>query len=152
MITLQNTTPHAQLDTLCSELATSLIEQIRNQINNSLLISDSELLLRLVDEEEITALNAQFSNKNSATNVLSFPDTLPHEISPSLGDIVICIDVVTKEATQQQKVFEHHLTHIILHGILHLLGYDHITEADAIEMEDLEIKILQQIHIPNPYS
>lgn len=152
MVILQNTTPHAQLNTLCSELANALIEQIRIHIDNSLLINDAELLLRLVDEVEITSLNQQFRDKDSATNVLSFPDTLPHEISPSLGDIVICIDVVKREAIQQNKSFEHHLTHIILHGILHLLGYDHIKEDDATEMERLETAILHKLNISNPYT
>jgi probable rRNA maturation factor len=83
--------------------------------------------------------------------VLSFPSGVPAEIADILGDIVICLEVVEKEARQQNKAFEHHLTHILIHGFLHLLGYDHIKDDEAETMENLEIEILQELQINNPY-
>lgn len=113
---------------------------------------DGELLIRLVDKSEIQALNKGYRDKNQPTNVLSFPSDLPKEIEEViLGDVVICIEVVREEAEAQSKTFEHHLTHLSVHGVLHLLGYDHIENGEANEMENLEIKILDELGIKNPY-
>jgi len=114
---------------------------------------ESELLIRVVDEAEIQDLNKRYRDKDQPTNVLSFPSDLPIEIDESiLGDVVICTSVVTNEAAAQNKTFENHLTHMAIHGTLHLLGFDHIEESDANEMEALEVKILEKINIDNPYE
>ena len=113
---------------------------------------ESELLIRFVDKLEIQQLNRDYRHKDITTNVLSFPSDLPIEIDESiLGDVVICIDVVIEEAQVQNKKFEDHLIHMAIHGTLHLLGFDHIKEEEAIEMESLEIKILEKLKIDNPY-
>ncbi len=113
----------------------------------------SELLIRLVDKAEIQLLNKTYRKKNKPTNVLSFPSELPKEIEIAiLGDVVICISVLQIEAKVQNKSFENHLMHIAVHGVLHLLGYDHIKDNEANEMESLEIKILQELGIENPYD
>ncbi len=114
---------------------------------------ESELLLRIVDVAEIQMLNKTYRDKDKPTNVLSFPSDLPVEIDESiLGDVVICTEVVTQEAKAQDKTFDDHLLHMAIHGTLHLLGYDHIDESEAQEMEALEIEILQKQQVANPYS
>lgn len=114
---------------------------------------ESELLLRIVDVDEIQMLNKTYRDKDKSTNVLSFPSDLPVEIDESiLGDVVICTEVVTQEAKAQEKTFDDHLLHMAIHGTLHLLGYDHIDESEAQEMEALEIEILQKQQVANPYS
>jgi len=123
------------------------------QIITDLGKGESELLIRIVDEAEIQGLNKAYRDKDQATNVLSFPSDLPVEIDESiLGDIVICTSVVASEAIAQNKTFDNHLTHMAIHGTLHLFGFDHIKESDANEMEALEIKILEKIKIANPYE
>lgn len=114
----------------------------------------AELNIRVVDKMEISALNTQYRHKTYATNVLSFPFDTPKEIEdeiPFLGDIVICAEVVNQEALQQNKSKEAHWAHMIIHGTLHLLGYDHETDADAAIMEPKEIAILQSLGFSNPY-
>ena len=114
---------------------------------------ESELLIRIVDKDEIQDLNKTYRAKDQTTNVLSFPSDLPIEIDEAiLGDVVICTNVVADEAKAQNKTFNHHLIHMAIHGTLHLLGYDHIDEKEALIMEGLEIKILEKIKIANPYE
>ena len=114
---------------------------------------ESELLIRIVDKVEIQNLNKTYRHKDKSTNVLSFPSNLPIEIDESiLGDVVICANVVASEAKAQNKIFDHHLVHIAIHGTLHLLGFDHIEESDANKMENLEIKVLEKMGISNPYK
>jgi probable rRNA maturation factor len=113
----------------------------------------TELCVRLVDKPEIQNLNHQYRHKDKPTNVLSFPVDLPEDIDvPLLGDIVVCAPVVFEEAQTQHKSYDHHFAHVIVHGCLHLLGYDHITDEQASLMEPLEIAILATIDIPNPYN
>lgn len=113
---------------------------------------DLELTIRIVDEEEGQSLNSDYRGKDYPTNVLSFPADLPEEIDiPLLGDLVICAPVIAREAHEQGKTLEAHWAHMIIHGTLHLLGYDHITDEDAEVMESLEIKILNKLGFPNPY-
>lgn len=113
---------------------------------------DSELLIRLVNEAEIQNLNKVYRHQHKSTNVLSFPSDLPIEIDEAiLGDVVICTQVVLKESIEQHKSFNDHLTHMAIHGTLHLLGYNHINTKDAQQMESLEVKILAKIGISNPY-
>ena len=108
----------------------------------------------MVNNDYIKELNANYRSKDSATNVLSFPmmdgNSLQHE--NILGDIVISSDTLIKEANNEKKIEEDHLIHLFIHGVLHLLGYDHETSYDAKIMERLEIKILKSLNINNPYK
>jgi len=111
-----------------------------------------ELSIRLVDIEESQSLNHQFRHKDKPTNVLSFPFELPPGVELNLlGDLVICADIVKNEAKNQQKQDFHHWAHMVIHGCLHLLGFDHINDSDATQMESLEIEILATLDIDNPY-
>ena len=111
-----------------------------------------ELALRIVDEAEITALNRQYRGKDGATNVLSFPfSPMPGIETEQLGDIVICAPVVAAEAVAQGKSLEAHWAHMVIHGVLHLLGHDHHGEKQAQEMESLEIRLLAALGYPDPY-
>jgi probable rRNA maturation factor len=111
------------------------------------------LTIRLVDEEESRKLNARFRGKDEATNVLSFPAELPEVIEIALlGDIVICAPLVSEEARAQDKPLMAHWAHLTIHGILHLLGYDHQQAEEAELMESIEIGLLQSLEIPNPYA
>lgn len=113
---------------------------------------DVEVSVRLVDDKEMAQLNETYRGKPGSTNVLSFPAALPEELGlPLLGDIVICAPVVHSEAVQQGKNPDAHWAHMTVHGALHLLGYDHIEEEDAIVMEALESEILGQLQFPCPY-
>ena len=113
---------------------------------------DFELTLRLVDISESQQLNHQYRGKDKPTNVLSFPFEVPDGIELDLlGDLVICADVVENEAITQNKTVNAHWAHMIIHGCLHLLGYDHISEDEAIEMETIEINLLAPLGIENPY-
>ncbi len=114
---------------------------------------EAEVTLRIVDEEEGKALNKNWRNKDYATNVLSFPIGETFEQAPDLlGDIVICAPVVEREANEQGKKVEAHWAHMIVHGLLHIQGYDHEVASDAEKMEEEEIKILDQIGFANPYE
>jgi len=112
-----------------------------------------ELTIRVVSIEESQQLNSLYRQKDKPTNVLSFPFEVPEGIDLNLlGDLVICAAVVEQEAKDQNKVLFHHWAHMIIHGCLHLLGYDHINDAEADEMEALEIEILAKLAISNPYE
>jgi probable rRNA maturation factor len=114
---------------------------------------DTEIVVRIVDEQESAELNEQYRHKSGPTNILSFPVDLPEGIELDLlGDLVICAPVVEKEALEQDKLLAHHWAHIIVHGVLHLLGYDHIDDDEAELMENKEIAILNKLHINNPYT
>lgn len=111
-----------------------------------------ELTIRIVNAEESQQLNNAYRHKNSPTNVLSFPFDVPDGIELNLlGDIVICADVVEQEAREQHKALQAHWAHMTIHGCLHLLGYDHINDDDAEEMEALEINKLASLGFNNPY-
>ena len=114
---------------------------------------DSELVVRLVSPVEIQVLNKEYRSKNQVTNVLSFSSDIPLEIGESiLGDVVICVDVIREEAVLGGKVFSDHLSHMAIHGILHLLGYDHDDLPSANKMEGIEIEFLNKIGVKNPYQ
>ncbi|MFC3152143.1 rRNA maturation RNase YbeY [Litoribrevibacter euphylliae] len=115
---------------------------------------DAELTIRIVDEEESQTLNHQYRDKDKPTNVLSFPFEAPENLPdfPLIGDLVICASVVEQEAQEQGKPLKNHWAHMVIHGILHLLGYDHIDDEEAEEMESLETDILSQLEIPDPYQ
>ena len=113
----------------------------------------AEIAIRIVDEIESAALNAQYRHKNTATNVLSFPSDLPEDCEPPiLGDLAICAAVVAREADEQQKPLAAHWAHMVIHGSLHLLGFDHIDDTDAEVMEAREIAILRELGFANPYE
>jgi len=111
------------------------------------------LTLRIVEEAEGRELNARWRGKDYATNVLSFPLKMPEYVGiPYIGDLVICAAVVAREATEQNKQAMAHWAHLTIHGLLHLLGYDHKTDAQADEMEALEVQIMTSLGYPDPYS
>lgn len=116
---------------------------------------ESELSLVFTNDEAITAINEQWRQKNKATNVLSFPAfniKVGQKPDVMLGDIIIARETVEREAFEESKPFDNHLTHLLVHGLLHLLGYDHVNDADAEVMEALEQEILAQLHVPDPYA
>lgn len=130
-------------------------EQIREWVTSVLSerMPAAELTVRIVDEVESEQLNQQYRHKEGATNVLSFPfeADVPMEV-PLLGDIVICAPVVAREALEQHKDVLSHWAHMIIHGTLHLLGYDHVADAEALAMEQQEVDLMQQLGFSNPYE
>lgn len=114
--------------------------------------TEAEVTVRIVDEAESQQLNFDYREKNKPTNVLSFPFECPPGIElPLLGDLVICAQVVASEAAEQQKTLTAHWAHMVVHGSLHLLGFDHINDDDAAEMEAEEIQILAELGFADPY-
>ena len=113
----------------------------------------AELAIRIVDAEEGRALNRDYRGKDYATNVLSFPVELPPGVrSPLIGDLAICAPVVQREAAEQGKSARDHWAHLTVHGVLHLLGHDHLEDAEAEAMEALETRILAGLGIADPYA
>ena len=111
-----------------------------------------KMTVRIVDEAESHDLNLTYRGKDRPTNVLSFPFECPDEVElPLLGDLVICRQVVEREAIEQEKPLMAHWAHMIVHGSLHLLGYDHIEDDEAEEMESLETEIMQGLGFADPY-
>lgn len=126
-------------------------------------VQSAEINILLTDNAKIQGLNKQYRGIDKPTNVLSFPSFEPEEIFELkagkefpepivLGDIAFAYETIQKESSDQNKPFDHHLIHLAVHGVLHLLGFDHEKDDDAIEMESLEIKILSSLTIPNPYD
>jgi probable rRNA maturation factor len=114
--------------------------------------ADSELTVRIVDEQESAELNEQYRHKQGPTNVLSFPFECPPGVELNLlGDLVICAPVVQREAQQQQKQELAHWAHMVVHGTLHLLGYDHLQQDEAEAMENREIRIMEDLGYSDPY-
>ncbi len=110
------------------------------------------LTIRLVNKKESAELNLRFRRKRGPTNILSFPFEPPPEIySPLLGDLVICAPLLNQEAKQQEKTRLAHWAHLLIHGCLHLVGYDHMNPKDAHKMETLEIQLLEELGYDNPY-
>lgn len=115
----------------------------------------AEVTLRIVDRDEITHLNSTYRKQDKATNVLAFPADLPSHIQLDchfLGDVILCADVIKQESIDLKKSLESHWALMVIHGILHLLNYDHIQEDDAAIMQALEIKLLAQLGFDNPYN
>ena len=149
------------IDNVCSAENIPCDEEIESWVSTVLSTQSqnaaiTELGLRIVDQAEISELNSRYRQKEGPTNVLSFPFELPPGFPEDsertlLGDIVICSDIVEQEATQQNKTSKEHWAHMSIHGTFHLLGYDHIDDHNAEEMETLEIKALAQLGFPNPY-
>lgn len=113
----------------------------------------AELTIRIVDAAESQALNRDYRGRDQPTNVLSFPFEAPPGVSSALlGDLVICAPVVAQEAAEQGKPLQAHWAHMVVHGVLHLLGYDHEEDAEAERMEALEVERLEALGIANPYT
>ncbi len=113
----------------------------------------AELVIRVVDEDEITTLNRDYRGRDRPTNVLSFPFEAPPPVhSELIGDLVVCAGVVAREAVEQGKSAESHWAHMVVHGVLHLLGFDHMDDIGAAEMEGLEKTILAGLGYPDPYD
>ena len=129
-------------------------EQIQRWVDAALdgFNQDTEIVVRIVDEQESAELNEQYRLKKGPTNILSFPVDVPEGIELNLlGDLVVCAPVLEKEALEQHKSLTDHWAHIIVHGVLHLLGYDHLNDDEAELMENKEITILNKLNIKNPY-
>jgi len=119
------------------------------------LLAPAELTIRFVDAEEGRTLNRDYREKDYATNVLTFAyneGEEPSDDEPTRADIILCTDVLEKEAAEQKKSVEEHTAHLIVHGVLHAQGYDHLDDEEATEMEDLETEILATLGISDPYA
>ena len=146
MVVIQNIINDVTVDEIKLKLT---CEQFMQELD----VGDSELVVRLVSSIEIQALNKEYRSKNQATNVLSFSSNIPLEIGESiLGDVVICVEVVREEAALEGKAFSNHLSHMAIHGILHLLGYGHDDLPSANKMEGIEIDFMKKIGLNNPYQ
>lgn len=116
-------------------------------------LTEAEVSVYIVDEAESQELNSQYRHKDKPTNVLSFPADLPEEIEiPLLGDLVVCAPVVEREAQEQGKTLDAHWAHMLVHGTLHLLGFDHIDDVEAELMEALETQLITAMDYPAPYT
>jgi probable rRNA maturation factor len=116
-------------------------------------INEAEVSIYIVDEDESQELNSQYRGKQNPTNILSFPADIPEEVGiPLLGDLVICAPVIEREAQEQQKTVDAHWAHMLVHGSLHLLGYDHIEDDEAELMEALETTIITGLGFAAPYE
>ena len=136
------------------EIESWIHQALQDQLSD---IREIELCIRLVDNDESATLNQTYRNKAGATNVLSFPFEAPPGFPQTtnhrlLGDIIICVPLVAQEASDQNKSVNAHWAHLVVHGILHLLGYDHQDTNDAKAMERQEIHILSHFNITDPYQ
>lgn len=138
------------------ELAQLLARAVEASIVHGRLdaVEGSELSVVFTDDAHVKVLNASYRNKDKATNVLSFPATAAgaRRFGPLLGDIVVAQETVSTEAEEQGVSFEHHLTHLVVHGLLHLFGHDHLEDEEAERMESLETQILAHLGIADPYA
>lgn len=148
-ITIQNATSNKALVPKAALLREWATKALNGQT------ASAEVTLRIVDVAEMTELNSTYRKKSGPTNVLSFPFEMPEEVqieSDTLGDIVICAEVVSNEAKAQHKTPMAHWAHMVVHGVFHLLGYDHELDDDAVEMEALEIEVMKKLGFSNPYE
>lgn len=124
---------------------------VRTTLKNTM--TEAELTIRIVDVTESQQLNHTYRGKDKPTNVLSFPFEAPPEIDiPLLGDLIICASVVEHEAIEQNKSLQAHWAHMVVHGCLHLLGYNHINDTEAEEMESKETQLIESLGFNNPYK
>ena len=140
--------PDARLETLITR------PKVRRWVKAAL-FAPAELTIRFVDAEEGRTLNRDYREKDYATNVLTFAYNEGEELSedePTRADIILCTDVLEKEAAEQKKSVEEHTAHLIVHGVLHAQGYDHMDDEEATEMEGLETEILAKLGISDPYA
>lgn len=125
--------------------------QVRRWVQAALL-APAELTIRFVDAEEGRTLNREYRGKDYATNVLTFAYTAHEDSEVTQADIILCTDVLQREALEQRKSVEAHAAHLVVHGVLHAQGYDHESDNEAAEMEQLEIEILASLGEANPYT
>ena len=145
---------HVEVQFACRAGKTPTAAEIKTWVKSTLkgFRKNSELTVRIVDKEEATELNERWRNTSGPTNVLSFPyDENTGPAQELLGDIVICAPIVEQEAARQKKKLNAHWAHMVVHGTLHLLGFDHVEEQDAEKMEAMEISILGKLGFSNPY-
>lgn len=131
-----------------------LLSQLQLWANEACL-EDTEVVtsMQMLSKKEMQALNRDFSGKDKSTNVLSFPMQLPEQVEINLlGDLALCAEVINQEAKQQDKTRDAHWAHMVVHGMLHLQGYDHLKQDEAELMESLEIKILDKLGFASPYE
>jgi probable rRNA maturation factor len=134
------------VETLAQDVVATTLVEVGRRVH-----PDAEISVRLCDDDEIRALNLAWRGKDKATNVLSFPAPAGSN-GPMLGDIVVAFEYVSEEAREAGRSLRNHLAHMLVHGLLHLLGFDHETEAEAEDMEDVERRILATLGIEDPYS
>ena len=125
--------------------------QVRRWVQAALL-APAELTIRFVDADEGRALNRDYRGKDYATNVLTFAYTEECDSAVTQADIILCTDVLQREAAEQDKALAEHAAHLVVHGVMHAQGYDHETDAEAAEMEQLEIAVLARLGLENPYQ
>lgn len=145
---------HVDIDNTITSIECPPSERIEQWVKAALLnkLTDSTVAIKIIDEDDMRALNQTYRNKPKTTNVLSFPSQLPEPMRGDfIGDIAICAPVVQKEAQSQNKSFEAHFAHLVVHGVLHLLGFDHESDEEAIKMEREEILIMQALGYNDPY-
>jgi probable rRNA maturation factor len=143
-------TPEAELETMVHEAVAAAMAE-----TGAVAEEGTELSVVFSDDAHIRELNAQWRGKDKPTNVLSFPAFPPKRgalLPPLLGDIVLAAETVSREAALEHKPVRHHITHLVIHGFLHLLGYDHETGEEAEEMEAVERRALARLAIPDPYA
>jgi probable rRNA maturation factor len=143
--------PETTLDLWCRRAVAAVLAETGLAIGKS----GCELGIAFTDDAHIHDLNSDWRGKDKATNVLSFPAFPPNRhgpLPPMLGDIVLAWETVAREAGEEVKPLEHHCIHLVVHGVLHLIGYDHETDEDAEEMEALERRVLAGLAIPDPYA
>jgi probable rRNA maturation factor len=134
------------VDSLAQDVVAATLIEVGRRVH-----PDAEISVRLCDDDEIRALNLAWRNKDKATNVLSFPPPAGNR-APLLGDIVIAFEYVSEEARDAGRSLRDHLAHMLVHGMLHLLGFDHENQSEAEEMEDLERRILAKLDVDDPYA
>ena len=136
------------LDPLAERAVLEALKQSKARVKGA-----AELSILLTNDEEQHALNREWRGKDSSTNVLSFPQIEPFgPVIGLLGDITLARETLIREAEEQGVTFEAHFTHLVVHGFLHILGYDHLTDAEALQMEGLETQILASLGVADPYA
>ncbi len=144
---------HVELQNACTSPALPSEQQFSHWATAATRRESAEIVIRVVDEEESAGLNRHYRGKTGPTNVLSFPFVDPPGMKMEiLGDLLICAPVVEREAKEHGKSVQAHWAHMVVHGVLHLQGYDHIDEQEAVIMESEEIAIMNGLGFPNPYE
>lgn len=127
---------------------------VASELSEVKLLDGAELALLLSDDAHVKSVNQEWRSIDKPTNVLSFPSVEPQKLAraPFIGDIIIAYETVKREAETEGKDFADHFTHLVVHGFLHLIGFDHQTDEEAQRMETLETRILAELDIPDPYA
>ncbi|MEP1444165.1 MAG: rRNA maturation RNase YbeY [Hyphomicrobiales bacterium] len=143
----------SKLENLAAEAFQTVLAEKQFFMKKTVL-NGSEVSMLFTDDENITTINSDHRGQNKPTNVLSFPQHPADagRFGPYLGDLVFASETIIREAALEKKPLNHHLQHLMVHGFLHLVGYDHECDIEAEEMESLEVAILDRLQIPNPYD